>query len=160
MGRSFTRFFYFMTDKIKELIDPVLKEEGVELVELIYRREGNRQVLRLLVDRDGGITLEDCAGLNECIGQLLEESDTITERYTLEVHSPGIDRPFKVKRDYERALGRLVRVMLNEAVLDKKEYIGRLEQVLEDSIKVEVKKKGILDIPFSKIMRARQEVEF
>ncbi len=149
-----------MTENIKQIIQPVLEEEGVELVELIYRREGGRQVLRLLVDMDGGITLEECVGLNERIGQLLDESDAITERYVLEVHSPGIDRPFKVKRDYERALGRLVRVTLNEAVLDKKEYIGRLEQVLEDSIKVEVKKKGILDIPFTKITRARQEVEF
>ena len=160
MGRSFTRFFYFMTDKIRELIQSALEEEGAELVELIYRKEAGRQVLRLLVDREGGITLEDCVALNERIGNLLEESDAITERYVLEVDSPGIDRPFKVKRDYERALGRLVRVSLSEAVLDKKEYIGRLEQVLEDSIKVNVKKKGILDIPFTKITRARQEVEF
>ena len=149
-----------MTDKIKELIQPVLEEEGVELVELIYRRERGRQVLRLLVDKEYGITLEDCAGLNERIGKVLEESDAIAERYVLEVDSPGIDRPFKVKRDYERALGRLVRVTLSEAVLDKKEYIGRLEQVLEDSIKVDVKKKGVLGISFTKITRARQEVEF
>ena len=149
-----------MTDKIKELIQPVLEEEGVELVELMYRREAGRQVLRLLVDKENGITLEDCAGLNERIGKVLEESDAITERYVLEVDSPGIDRPFKVKRDYERALGRLVRVTLSEAVLDKKEYIGRLEQVLEDSIKVDVKKKGVLGISFTKITRARQEVEF
>ncbi len=149
-----------MTDKIRELIQSALEEEGAELVELIYRKEAGRQVLRLLVDREGGITLEDCVALNERIGNLLEESDAITERYVLEVDSPGIDRPFKVKRDYERALGRLVRVSLSEAVLDKKEYIGRLEQVLEDSIKVNVKKKGILDIPFTKITRARQEVEF
>ena len=149
-----------MTDKIRELIQPVLKEEGVELIELIYRREGRRQVLRLLVDKECGITLEDCVGLNEHIGKVLEESDAIAEHYVLEVDSPGIDRPFKVKRDYERALGRLVRVTLSEAVLDKKEYIGRLKQVLEDSIKVDVKKKGVLDIPFTKITRARQEVEF
>ena len=149
-----------MTDKIKELIQPALEEEGVELVELMYRREAGRQVLRLLVDKENGITLEDCAGLNERIGKVLEESDAITERYVLEVDSPGIDRPFKVKRDYERALGRLVRVTLSEAVLDKKEYIGRLEQVLEDSIKVDVKKKGVLGISFTKITRARQEVEF
>jgi len=160
VGRRYTRFFYFMTDKIKELIQPVLEKEGVELVELIYRRETGRQVLRLLVDKENGITLEDCVGLNELIGKLLDESDAITEYYVLEVDSPGIDRPFKVKRDYERALGRLVRVTLSEAVLDKKEYIGRLEQVFEDSIKMDAKKKGVLDIPFTKITRARQEVEF
>ena len=149
-----------MIDKIKEVIQPLLQEEAVELVEIIYRREGNRQVLRLLVDKEDGIVLSDCVKLNEKISQVLDESSLITERYVLEVDSPGIDRPFKTKRDYERAKGRMVRVTLNEAILDKKEYIGRLEEILEDYIKVDVGKKGVIDVPFTKIARARQEVEF
>jgi len=103
--------------------------------------------------------LSDCVKLNEKISQALDESNVITERYILEVASPGIDRPFKIKRDYERAKGRMVRVTLNEAILDKKEYIGRLQEILNDSIKIDTKKKGILEIPFEKIIRARQEVE-
>lgn len=149
-----------MIDKIKEIIEPILQEEGIELVEIVYRREAGRQVLRLLVDKEGGIKLTDCVRLNERISQALDESDIITESYVLEVDSPGVDRPFKIKRDYERARGRLVRVTLSEAVFDKKEYIGRLEEISDDYIKVDVKKKGIVDIPFDKIMRARQEVEF
>ena len=88
------------------------------------------------------------------------EANIIQERYVLEVDSPGIDRPFSSKRDYERAKGRLVRVTLSEAILDKKEYIGRLEAISEDSVKIDTEKKGIIDIPFGKIVRARQEVEF
>ncbi len=149
-----------MIDKIKEIIEPILQEENTELVEIIYRREAGRQVLRLLVDRQGGIVLSDCVELNERISHVLDETNVITERYVLEVDSPGVDRPFKTKRDYERAKGRMVRVTLSEAILDKKEYIGRLQEILEDYIKVDTKKKGIIDIPFEKIIRARQEIEF
>lgn len=160
MGAVGPLFLLLMIDRIKDVIIPVLEEEGVELVDLIYRREAGRQVLRLLVDKDGGIMLSDCVRLNESISRVLDETNVITEGYVLEVDSPGIDRWFTGKKDYERSEGRIVRVTLKEAILDKKEYIGRLEGILEDSIKVDVKKKGIIDIPFDKIVRARQEVEF
>jgi len=148
-----------MVDKIQEIIKPILQEEQVELVEMIYRKEAGRQVLRLLVDKDGGIQMADCVRLNEKIGQALDEADIMQESYAIEVDSPGIDRPFKTKRDYERAIGRLVRVTLNERILDKKEYIARLEEVSDTGVKIDVKKKGIIEIPFEKIVRAREEVE-
>jgi len=149
-----------MIDRLKEIIEPILQEEETELVEIIYRREGRRQVLRLLVDKESGIKLSDCVMLNQRISQALEEANAITESYIVEVDSPGMDRPFKTKRDYERAKGRMVRVSLNEAILDKKEYIARLEEILDDSIKIDIKKKGIVEVPFAKIIRARQEPEF
>lgn len=149
-----------MLDKIKTLIDPILREEEVELVDVTYRKEGGRQVLRLLVDKEAGIALSDCVRLNEEIGQVLDETGLITEAYVIEVDSPGVDRWFSTKRDYERAEGRLVRVTLKEAIMDKKEHIGRLKDVLDDLIKIEVKKKGLIEVPFEKIIRARQEVEF
>jgi ribosome maturation factor RimP len=167
-----------MVDKIREIIMPVLQEENAELVEIIYRREAGRQVLRLLVDRDGGIKLADCARLNERIGQVLDERDIIQESYVIEVDSPGIDRLFKTKRDYERAIGRLVRVTLSERIQNKKEYIARLEEVSDMGVKIDihpvrdnrrlkpdafsngVKKKGVIEIPFEKIVRAREEIEF
>ncbi|MFA4992044.1 MAG: ribosome maturation factor RimP [Candidatus Omnitrophota bacterium] len=160
MGELCPLFLLSMIDKIREIITSALQEEGVELVEIIYRPEAAGKVLRLLVDKDGGITIADCACLNDKISQVLDQADIIQERYSLEVDSPGIDRPFKIKRDYERAKGRYVRVTLKEAVLDKKEYIGILEEILENSIKVSTQKKGILEIQFDNIVRARQEVAF
>ena len=148
-----------MLDKISEIIGPVLQEENVELVEVIFKREAGKQVLRLLVDKEGGIQMADCVRLNERISQVLDEADIIKESYVVEVDSPGIDRPFKVKRDYERAIGRPVRVTLSERILDKKEYIARLEEVSDTGIKIDVKKKGIIEVPFEKIVRAREEVE-
>jgi len=156
---QYARFFCFMIDKIKGIIEPILQEEQVELVDIILRRESGRQVLRILADKDGGIQLSDCARLNGKIGQALDEADIMQESYTIEVDSPGIDRPFKVKRDYERAIGRLVRVTLTERILDKKEYIARLEEVSDAGVKIDVEKKGIIEIPFEKIVRAREEIE-
>jgi len=149
-----------MLDKIKQIIEPILKDEDCELVELVFKRESGRQVLRLLVDKEGGIVLSECVKLNQRLSQALDESNVITERYILEVDSPGINRWFTARGDYDRAMGRLVRVTLNEAILEKKEYIGRLEEISESSIKIDVKKKGIIEVPFDKIVRARQEVEF
>jgi ribosome maturation factor RimP len=149
-----------MLDKIREIIEPVLQGERIELVEIIFRREAGKQVLRLLVHKDNGIQLSDCAELNRKIGRILDEDDIIGESYVIEVASPGIDRPFKTKRDYERAVGRLVRVTLNEKILDKKEYIARLEEVSDAGVKIDVDKKGVMEIPFEKIVRAREEIEF
>jgi ribosome maturation factor RimP len=149
-----------MLDKIREIIGPILAEEQVELVEIIFRREAGSQVLRLLVDKEEGIQLSECAKLNERISQVLDEANIIQESYILEVNSPGIDRPFQAKGDYKRAIGRLVRVTLSERILDKKEYIARLQEISETGIKIDVKKKGIIDIPFEKIVRAREEIEF
>lgn len=149
-----------MIDRIKEVINSILEKEGVELVDMIFRNESGRKVLRLLVDKEGGIKLSECVRLNGNISQALEENNLITESYIIEVDSPGIDRWFIAKRDYERAKGRFVRVTLNEAVLDKKEYVGRLKDVMEDSIEIDVEKKGIIKVSFDNIVRARQEVEF
>ena len=148
-----------MIDKIKEIIEPIIQEDSVELVEMIYGREAGRQVLRLLVDKEGGIQLSDCARLNQKIGQVLDEQNIIQESYVIEVDSPGIGRLFKIKRDYERAIGKPVRITLSERILDKKEYIARLEEVSDIGIKVGIKKKGIIEIPFEKIARAREEIE-
>lgn len=159
MGAVCPLFLLPMIDKIKTIIEPVIQEEKAELVEIIFRKEAGRQILKLLVDNDKGIQLADCVRLNKKIGQVLDQADIIQKSYIIEVDSPGIDRPFKTKRDYERAIGRLVRVTLNEKILDKKEYIARLEEVSDAGVKIDVEKKGIVDIPFEKIVRAREEVE-
>ena len=119
MGAVCPLFLLPMIDKIKAIVEPILQEEQVELVEIIFRKEAGRQVLRILVDKDGGIELSDCARLNEKIGQVLDNENIIQENYVIEVDSPGIDRPFKTKRDYERAIGRLVRVTLTERIFHK-----------------------------------------
>ena len=110
-----------MIDKIKEIIEPIIQEDSVELVEMIYGREAGRQVLRLLVDKEGGIQLSDCARLNQKIGQVLDEQNIIQESYVIEVDSPGVDRQFKAKR---------LRRLRKRGVLDNKKETKYLKRML------------------------------
>ncbi len=145
-------------ESVKELIRPLLEEQNFELVDILYRREQGKMVLRLLADKEGGITLNDCALLNEKIGALLDEKDIMNQSYILEVSSPGVDRPLVTKRDFERVKGRLVRVVLKESLLGKFEHVGKLEDILDQSIRIKTEKFGVLEIKFENIKRARQEV--
>ena len=90
---------------IRALIEPILVEEETELVELACRPQGRQLLVRLLVDKVGGITIQRCAKLNQRISNALETANLIEESYTVEVSSPGLDRPLATPRDFERAIG-------------------------------------------------------
>ena len=90
---------------IRALIEPILVEEETELVELACRPQGRQLLVRLLVDKVGGITIQRCAKMNRRISDALEMANLIEESYTVEVSSPGLDRPLATKRDFERAVG-------------------------------------------------------
>src|SRR3989338_2925547 len=90
---------------IQALIEPILADREMELVELTCRPQGRQLLLRLLVDKVGGVTIQQCARVNQLIGEALEAANLIEESYLVEVSSPGLDRPLVTKRDFERALG-------------------------------------------------------
>ena len=90
---------------IQALIEPILAEREMESVELTCRPQGRQLLLRLLVDKVGGVTIQQCARVNRLIGEALEAANLIEESYFIEVSSPGLDRPLVTKRDFERALG-------------------------------------------------------
>lgn len=99
---------------IQAVVEPVLAEQSAELVELSFGRQGRQLVVRLLVDKVGGVTIHDCSRLNQLVGQALETSSLLNESYLLEVSSPGLDRPLTSKRDFERAIGEELDVHLRE----------------------------------------------
>jgi ribosome maturation factor RimP len=128
-------------------------------VELVYRYEAGKLVLRILADRPyGGIKLDECARLNYAIGNLLEEKDVLQERYILEVASPGLDRPLKTVKDFLRCLDREVRFFLNEQINERIEVAGVIKQVSQDAVLIETQ-QGTLEIPLSKINRAKQIID-
>ena len=92
-------------ETIRPVALPILEAASVELVELTAHQHGGQVVVRLLVDKVGGMTIQDCARLNQLIGQALDAADCLAQSYTLEVSSPGLDRPLVSKRDFERAIG-------------------------------------------------------
>ncbi len=145
--------------ELEALLSGYLQAQGIDLVELLYRYEGGRLVLRILADRPyGGIKLDECARLNQSIGNLLEEKDIIKERYVLEVASPGVDRPMKTVKDFLRCIDRPARFFLNEPIGGKIEVAGIIKQASPDAVLIEVE-AGTAEIPLSKIHRAKQIID-
>jgi ribosome maturation factor RimP len=149
-----------ISNGVKKLIGPFLRAEEVELVEIIYRRERGSMVLRLLVDKEEGINLDECSSLNRKIGEALDEVNLIDEPYILEVSSPGIDRPLKSSTDFKRVRGKLVKLILNSEIESKGIWIGEVVGVNEENVTIKTKDKKLLKIPLSRIVRARREIMF
>jgi len=145
--------------ELKNIIGDFLKIQGLELVDLIYRHEGRDLALRILVDRaQGGITLGECAALNNQISEILDEKDILQEGYILEVSSPGLDRPLETKSDFLRCMNRKVKLFLNESINGKIELEGLISKVEDDSVYIDCK-NATIQIPLIKINKAKQIIE-
>jgi ribosome maturation factor RimP len=144
----------FVAAKAAEVLEP----QGVELVDVGYRREGGQWVLRLYIDRPGGVTLDDCAKVSRQVGDLLEVSDSIDHAYTLEVSSPGLDRPLKKESDFARYQGREVRIKTYSPLFGRKNFRGKLLGLREGRVEVEVEGQTFA-IPREAISKANLDVE-
>ena len=142
--------------ELRDVVGSYLKDQGLDLIDLIYRYEGRDLILRILVDKpQGGITLEECAQLNKQISNILDEKDILQTRYVLEVSSSGLDRWLKTKSDFRRCINRRVRFFLNEAISGKMEWEGIINKVENDAVCVDTDDK-IIEIPLLKIIKAKQ----
>lgn len=145
--------------ELKNIIGDYLKIQGLDLVDIIYRHEGRDLILRVLADRpEGGITVGECANLNERISNLLDEKDILQTRYVIEVSSPGLDRALNTKNDFLRCINRRTRFFLNESINGKIELEGLISKVENDSVYIEFRNE-IIEIPLTKINKAKQVIE-
>lgn len=115
-----------VTATIQGFAEPLLADMGMELVEIQFRREGHGWVLRLFIDKEGGITIDDCAAVSREISAYLEVEDLIDHAYHLEVSSPGLERPLRKREDFIRFAERLVRIKLREPINGQRVLIGTL----------------------------------
>ena len=146
-------------EKIEKLLAPILEEDGLELVETEFRPSGSRWLLRLFIDKEGGVTISDCVSVSRDFARILEIEDIIEYPYTLEVSSPGLTRPLKTRQDFVRSTGRLCRIITSEAVHDMNEFVGEILTVNDDT--VEVKGKiDVFEVPFCAIKKAHLEFDF
>lgn len=143
---------------IQEFAGPLLADMGLELVEVQYRREGQGWVLRFFIDKEGGITIEDCAKASREIGSHLEVENLLDHAYTLEVSSPGLERPLKKREDFARFAGRLVRIKMQESAEGQKIFIGILSRIEGDSV-VLTQEENEVFLDFDKITKARLMLE-
>ena len=124
--------------KALELLQPVLDQGGYELVDLEYVREAGTWYLRAYCDKEGGITVDDCEIISRAFETRLDEADLIDEAYILEVSSPGLGRPLKKEKDFQRAMGGPVEVRTYKAVDGEKEFYGTLLSYDADKVVIEL----------------------
>lgn len=144
---------------IQALIEPLLVVEETELVELTCRPQGRQLLVRLLVDKAGGITIARCAKLNRCISDALETSNLIEESYTVEVSSPGLDRPLATKRDFERAVGEEVWLDVRIGEGRFRETQGMLLAIQPEAVVLKTT-SGNVTIPLADIRIAKKALQW
>lgn len=127
--------------EIEALLTPLIEQEGGELVDLQWRKEGPQWVLRLFLDKPNGITLDDCAYFSDRVGATLDEGDKITKSYVLEVSSPGLDRVIKKDKDFERFAGKPVKLRLKLPENGQRRFAGVLQGLNEGKVSVQVEKE-------------------
>ncbi|CAG7602620.1 Ribosome maturation factor RimP [Paenibacillus solanacearum] len=144
---------------VEELVRPFLDENGFELVDIEYVKEGGNWFLRVYVDKEGGIDIDDCGRISEYLSARLDEKDPIEAAYFLEVSSPGAERPLKKAQDFHKAVGDYVFLTTYEPVDGLKEFEGTLASFDEETVVVEIGKKKH-SIPYTKVASARLAIQF
>jgi len=145
--------------QVQAIVNPILLSEGLELVEIQYRRETRGWVLRLFIDKEGGVTLDDCTRISQEIGRNLDVEDFILTPYILEVSSPGLTRPLKEEKDFIKYCNHLVKVKTLNPIEGHQQFKGKLLKVAEKQIEIETEGR-VFRIPLSNVAKANLELEF
>ena len=146
--------------KVESWLLPVLEEHGFELVDVEYVREVGVWYLRAYIDKDGGITVDDCETISRKLVEWLDEEDFISDSYILEVSSPGLGRPLKKEKDFVRSMGKDVEVRLYKPLNKQKEYRGALKSYDADTVTITLEDGGDLPLAKSDIALIRLAFDF
>jgi ribosome maturation factor RimP len=147
-----------VAEAIEAVVLPALRAHGLELVDVDVRGGARRTLVRLFVDKRGGVTIDDCQRLSEEVGDLIDVANLVPGSYDLEVSSPGLDRELRKDRELRWAIGKLVRVWTREPIAGRRELSGRLVAVDGDALTVE-ERAGSHRVPRGLVAKARLEVE-
>jgi ribosome maturation factor RimP len=144
--------------RVWELAAPLVNSEGMEIVDIEFRYEGSRggKVLRLYLDKEGGPNVDDLSRVSHQLSELLDTQDVVPGTYTLEVSSPGINRPLKRPEHFARFVGKRIRVRTRDSIDGRRSFLGTLQEVLENQITL--KQEGAqYQIPFAVIEKSNYE---
>jgi ribosome maturation factor RimP len=152
-----------MRDALMRLLEPPIEALGYELVDIEFAREGRGGVLRIFIDRraderQGNITVDDCARVSHAVSQVLEIEDPIKGHYTLEVSSPGFDRILRKRAHFERFIGERIFAEMKLPINGRRRFVGVLKSIADDSIVVEVDGQSHC-LPLERIQKARLRPE-
>lgn len=143
-----------LREQLMALAEPLLGQLGYELVELEYAPGRARSLVRVFIDKAGGVTVDDCERVSHELSALLDVEDPVPAAYTLEVSSPGLDRVLRTPEHFRRFLGDRIRLELKAAREGRRRYTGRLQSLDEQGVELEVD-GAIVRVPFGQIGRAR-----
>ena len=150
-----------VADAVLEMAEPIVEESGLELVDVEYMKEGDQYVLRVFIERpEGGVTLDDCQEISRNLSERLDIEDPIKDSYILEVSSPGIDRPLRKDKDFERFAGRDVDISAYRPVYKKQKKLTAELVGLRDEDVVVIIDEEEIEIPRNLISSIRLAVEF
>jgi ribosome maturation factor RimP len=154
-------------DQIRAIAERVAASRGLDVWDIQSRREAGGHVVRVFIDRPGpsatpeeSVSVEDCEQVNREMGTILDVDDPLPFTYTLEVSSPGLDRPMRGIDDYRRFAGRLAKIVVREAVDNQKAFEGRLRGVEQEDVLLEAPNGRMHRLPLRLITRGRLDVEF
>ena len=148
-------------EAVRSVAQRVTGGRGFELVDVEVKRRPGGSLVRLYVDKAGGIGLDDLQTVSEEVSAILDVEDPMASSYTLEVSSPGLDRPLKTEADYRRFLGRLAKVSSYEPFEGRRHWTGRLVSFEDGAVGLSLEQEGgaVVRIPFARIAHGRLEVE-
>lgn len=140
-------------DQVLTLADPVASELGLEIVLVQFLREAGGTICRILIDKPGGITVEDCRNMSRELADILDVEDPIPSKYRLEVSSPGLDRPLVKESDYEKYAGLKITLRAEQAIEGRRKFTGVLKRLDGQKVMMEVEGSEV-EIPLSNIKKA------
>lgn len=147
-----------LKDRLLKISKEIADMHNLEIFDLQITGKG-KLILRITIDKEDGVTLDDCEKFSRHLSAVLDIEDPIPQSYTLEVSSPGLDRPLRNIKDFEKNIGKLTRIITSEKINKSNFFIGRIIGVNNNLIRLLIKGHEI-DIPYDKISKARLEIEF
>lgn len=129
--------------KVENLLEKTIQDLGYELYDVLYVKEGKDYYLRIVIDKDGGIDINDCENVNNAINDMLDEADYIKDQYFLEVSSPGLERNLRKAKHFEKQIGNKIYIKLFKAIDKQKELVGILKSYSENELILEQENKDI-----------------
>jgi len=146
-------------EQIEQTVAPVLRENAAELIDLQYVHEHGQWVLRFFLDKEGGIKLDDCATLSDHLGRILDATDLIKQSYSLEVSSPGINRPLKKEADFVKFIGERAEISMFAPINGRRNFKGILKAFNAGVVSIEEAPEQIFALPLADIAKARLDPE-
>ena len=150
---------HIVAKRVADLVEPILDEMGFELVDVEYLSNYGKWVLRLYIDKETGVTIDDCVRVSREIGDIIDVKGVVTHEYTLEVSSPGIDRPLRKEKDFVGAVGKKVKVRTITPMNGRRSFTGYLKDFKNGTLYIEMEDTPVA-LPWAEVDKANLVYEF